>query len=139
MAPATANGMHRWRTALVLAVLVMASCVGGCSRTGPPGGSNAPGWKISLEPSAPPVANKPAAFTARITDSAGVPITGANVVLRLNMTTMDMGEKRSQLTEKQIGRYSGIVIFTMNGSWQVVLEASRGKDRVVQAFDYNIR
>ena len=33
----------------------------------------------------------------------------------------------------------GNATFTMKGPWQVVLEASRGKDRVVQGFDYNIR
>ena len=136
--------MFRSCSALLLATLVLAACGGGTAQRERPAKpapvpSNTAGWKVSLQAAEPLVPNQPTAFTARLADAAGSAISGADVMLSLNMTTMDMGENRARLTEKEPGTYTGNATFTMKGPWQVALEASRGGDRVVQLFDYNIR
>ena len=114
----------------------------GCGRqdqrpSGPEGA--ALGWKIQLEALKLLPASKPVELTARIHDAAGRPLEGLEVELSLNMTSMNMGENITRLTQREPGAYAGKVVFTMKGPWEAVLRASKGSERATKMFHYTVK
>jgi RND family efflux transporter MFP subunit len=104
----------------------------------PPGtsgsqGSTPPGTQANLDLSTDP---NPAqrgnnVFHVKVTDPAGVPVTGANVTVKFYMAGMPaMGmsamDTTSNLTEKGGGAYEGIGKLESGGTWQVTITAQKG-------------
>lgn len=65
----------------------------------------------------------PTPFHLVLTDSAGTPITGAEVRCDLTMPAMPMPENRPIVREKA-GFYWGEAVFTMAGDWQATFQVA---------------
>ena len=59
-----------------------------------------------------------------ITSANGLPVEGAHLLLKVNMTSMDMGETNPLAAEISPGRYGAHVQFTMDGNWSVTTVTS---------------
>lgn len=82
----------------------------------------------------PPVEDRETTFKLSLTDSAGKPVSGANVKAELKMSTMDMGKNEVGLVDKGSGNYEGKGKFTMAGPWDVVVSANRAGSSEQQIF-----
>ncbi len=84
-----------------------------------------PAWQMKLDvPENIPV-GKPVDLQVRVFEETGQPAGGANVEVSLRMTTMDMGENKTKLTERQPGVYAGKGTFSMAGQWDATVTASK--------------
>jgi nitrogen fixation protein FixH len=96
-------------------------------------------WKIELRGPDQVVADKPLEFTANVKEASGQPVAGAVVEISLKMKTMDMGENKARLTEQAPGVYSGKATFTMTGTWEVEVRATKGSLTAVEHFPYTVK
>jgi len=81
----------------------------------------------------------PTAFTVRVTDASGHPVTGASVTADLAMPTMDMGRNEVAARPGRPGSYTGTGRFTMSGAWQVAVTVRRGTEAARQSFPVNVQ
>jgi len=86
-----------------------------------------------------PLSLDPTSFSARVVDSAGKPVSGAQVNLSLAMPTMDMGENKVTLHEDAASIYAGTGRFTMSGTWRVTVTAIKSKVRATQEFFFQVK
>jgi len=64
-----------------------------------------------------------------LTDAGGQPVDGATVFFELHMPSMAMGTNAPIADPLGSGRYSAKTLFTMEGDWQVTINASvAGRD-----------
>ena len=88
---------------------------------------------LTVDP-AQPNPSKPAKFTAKLSDSDGKPVTGADVNVALVMKEMDMGKNEFKLADKGNGEYQGEGKFGMSGDWNVVVTAKQPGKSATQSF-----
>jgi nitrogen fixation protein FixH len=106
---------------------------------GAPAGQS-PNLIVSLAVSPKPVSDASATtFTIRLTDAKGHPVSGAAVSASLVMTDMDMGRNVVNAKPKSPGVYAGTGQFTMSGSWNVVVTASKGTEKSVKTFPFAVK
>jgi len=135
-----------------LFLLAIVIVLAGCGRQGqPPAGAEtagsgqapvggaAPAWRIQLAAPEDLAPHKPVEFTARIGNARDQPVEGAVVELFLNMPSMNMGENKVRLTEKEPGVYAGKAVFTMKGAWEVAVRASKGSESATKMFRYTVK
>jgi len=88
--------------------------------------SEAPGsdlkMRIAFDPPLP-VMSKKTTFHVKLTDSAGAPVSDAEVGASLVMPMMDMGKNELRLAPSGTGEYTGAGQFTMSGEWEIVVTA----------------
>ena len=96
--------------------------------------------QISLQtiPAAPRQMD-PTTFTVRLSDARHAPLDGASVTGALVMPGMDMGDNGVALRPQGSGVYAGTGRFSMDGDWDVVVTAARGRDRSIQTFRVRVR
>jgi len=98
-----------------------------------------PAWNVKLELPGEVPSGKPVEAVVRVTDSGGRAVEGAEVIVSLNMTTMNMGQNRSRLSEQSPGVYKGKVVFTMEGPWQAAVQVTREGVTFTQRYPIRVR
>jgi nitrogen fixation protein FixH len=63
-------------------------------------------------------------------DAANVPLTGLAVSVRMSRPADKRGDRAAALSEREAGLYGGRIDDVAPGQWDVVLEASRGDERL---------
>jgi len=101
-------------------------------------GAEEAGWNVKLDLPAPVPSGQAVEMTARIFDGSGTPVEGAEVIGLLNMTSMDMGENRVRLTQKQPGVYAGKGNFSMAGPWEVILNITKDGKTYTSRFPISV-
>jgi hypothetical protein len=77
---------------------------------------------VQFAPNPPKVSGTPATqIVASLHGQDGQPLSGAQVVVRLTMLTMDMGSNDTAVQDSGQGTYQARVAFPMPGAWQVEL------------------
>ena len=91
----------------------------------------------TIAPNAP-VARQASRLTVTVRDAQGAPVVGATIQAVSNMTTMDMGTTKLDLTDAGSGTYTGDVTFGMAGTWRVTLTITppNGGAKIVRTFDF---
>lgn len=67
-------------------------------------------------------------YVARLVDRAGKPVTGAQVTLRATMPD-GMSVVAPLVPAVEAGMYRGVVLFTMEGTWELTLRVTRDGKR----------
>ncbi len=78
---------------------------------------------------APLVTMRPTPFTLTLFAPDGRPTTAPDATCELTMPGMPMPDNRPELSARE-GRYSGAAVFTMAGSWRVVVALHSGNAEV---------
>ncbi len=125
----------------VLVLAGLAFCAGCAPHpAAPPAEARDPNLNLALEMTPRPVTSlDPTVLTVRVTDSAGKPVSGADIILHLDMPAMPMGDNAVAVRETASGRYAGTGRFTMAGEWRVTAAAVKGSGRAVRVFPVEVR
>jgi nitrogen fixation protein FixH len=86
------------------------------------------GWQVTGQVARTAQAGVSVRVEAR--DKAGAPVSGVAFYGWLDRPTDKRADRRVALTERQPGRYQGEVADIAAGQWDLVLEASRGDERL---------
>jgi nitrogen fixation protein FixH len=126
----------------VAALILLFLCAGCANRPAPKTTVTTPtvDWRIAL--SATPVVPRqldPAQFRVQVTDHAGKPVTGAQVIVQLAMPSMDMGRNQIAAQAGAAGVYTASGRFTMPGDWQVTVQADKGAAHQSQSFPITVQ
>lgn len=93
----------------------------GCGQTGTQEPAIGLEWSLSPDPRVV----GPATLAVSLTDTAGAPLTGAEIGLEANMSHAGMKPVFAASTERDSGRYLLPFEFTMAGDWYARLEIRR--------------
>lgn len=93
---------------------------------------------LSVSPN-PPTSLDPTRFTVRVTNVGGQPVSGADVVIRLAMPAMAMGDNQVTTGPGTAGTYAGTGRFTMAGDWQATVTATQGAQSATQSFPLRVK
>ncbi|MFL5733976.1 MAG: FixH family protein [Chloroflexia bacterium] len=94
---------------------------------------------LSLNTNPSPPQPGPATLTLAVANREGRPVTGAQVRMSMDMTTMIMGPQTGPMTEVGSGKYEAKVDFDMRGPWRVNVDVSKGGQSMSRNFDYRVR
>ena len=90
----------------------------------------------------PPVTSHPTTLSIQVVSSASQqPITNAQVILKSNMETMDMGIDQVEAQSQGNGIYLASVQFSMSGPWhvQVLITLPGSKQTVSATFEVTVQ
>lgn len=126
---------HPNKTQFWGSLLFLALCAGCASRPATQAEARNPQMNLTLEMTPRlPRSLDPTALAVQISDRVQKPVSGATVLLHLDMPAMAMGQNEVRARETQVGRYVGTGRFTMAGAWRVTVTASKGSERATQVF-----
>lgn len=81
------------------------------------------GLTITLEMAAQPELNLPYHFEITLSDAQGLFVEDADVYLDLEMTEHPMGTNKPIATAQGAGTYNVEAVYTMTGTWEIVVVA----------------
>lgn len=122
--------MHQLGVCLVGLLCCGLLVVGGMGCGGAEADERAVEVEWTLRPDPPHVG--PTTLTLALVDSAGHPVTGADVSVEGNMAHAGMQPDFVEATERDSGRYTAPMEFTMAGDWFLLVNAVLPDGRAVE-------
>lgn len=116
---------------ILAGALVIGACASPPAPAAPPAASGQPVVAVSTAPN-PPTSNGQTELQIDVKDSAGNPLSGAEVAVLADMLGHSMGLMQGQASEQGNGRYATFVPFSMAGEWKVTVEVRRAGELLVR-------
>lgn len=132
---------HRFgRAGLLLAVVLSAACQTAPAPAPMAAEDPAAGLTATLVVADGGLEAGPETLTLALMDTAGQPVTEAEVSFSLDMTNMHMGEYVVPAPATAAGQYTAAVEFSMGGPWRLVAEVRRpGRPAAQLVFDFPVQ